>query len=154
MDDIAKALIQFLSADPDILALIKTAPQPPRIFLDSVPQNVARSLTTLVIEELAHREGFALVMGPHGLPNVLLLLECRAASRAEAQKLRQRVLDSRGGNPDNRELNGFAGAMGAGYVVQMAKVENSYFDFEPPVKSTEVGVYIATVELNLWFNSL
>jgi hypothetical protein len=154
MDDIVDALISFLSADPDVLALVKTDPQPPRIYLDLAPQGQARSRPTIVIEELSHREGFALATGPDGLPDAVLLVECRAASRVEAQRLRQRVLNSRGGNPDNRKLNGFAGSLGAGYTVQKVMAVNSYADVDLPVKAEDAVVHIASTEIALWWNNI
>ena len=158
-DDVESALVAFLAADPAVAELVQTPPRPPRIFPDFVPQGAdldagRHRLAAIVYEVLAHGEGFALVLGPHSLPNALILLECRAGTRREAQLLRERVLTSRGGNPDNRQLNGFAGSLGQGYVVQMAKVENSYYEYEPPVAAELSGVHVAAVELRVAWNNL
>jgi hypothetical protein len=158
-DDVELALVGFLSADPAVLELVQTPPRPPRIFPDFMPQGEdldagRRRLASLVYEVLSHAEGFALVLGPHSLPNALILLECRAGTRREAKLLRSRVLSSRGGNPENRQLNGFAGSLGQGYTVQMAKVENSYYEYEPPIAAELSGVHVAAVELRVWWNNL
>lgn len=154
MDDVEVALVSFLCADTAVTDLIRTPPAPPRIFPNVVPQNQPRDQPTIVYEVLTQMEGFALAMGPHGLPRATILLECRAATARQAKLLRSLVLSSRGGNPDNRKLNGFAGSLGEGYVVQMAKAENSYYEFEPPLRDGERGIHIAGVELLLWWNNL
>jgi hypothetical protein len=152
VDDIEIALVSFLLADSAVTELIQTKPSPARMFPDKVPQGQPRDKPTIVYEVLTQKEFFDLD-GPGGLPNAVILLECRGASRKDAKLLRQRVLNSRGPDPDNKKLNGFKGSMGRGYVVQMSKVENSYSDYEPPIKDGEIGVHIAAVELVLWWNA-
>ena len=147
------ALGQFLSADPLILEMVQTKPQPPRIFPMVVPQGQPRDKPAIVYEVMAESENFTLAHGPHGLPSTTILLECRSPKRMEVRKLAKLVKESRGGNDDNRRLNGFVGSLGQGYVVQMAKVENSSYDYEPPIKDAEVGTHIMALELVLWWNN-
>jgi hypothetical protein len=154
VDNVEVALVAFLSSDPDILARIRTAPKPPRIYPDKAPQGEPRSLACLVYEKLSHQENFALALGPDGLPDALFLLECRAGTRKEAEELRTLVLNSRGGNPDNHKLNGFAGSLGAGYTVQKVMAVNGYYDVDLPVKAEDTVVHIASTEIALWWNNI
>lgn len=151
--------MDFLSADPAVAELLRTDPHPIRIFPDYVPQGADRDaqgnrLPSIVYEVLGQRENFALYSGPDSLPDMTLLLECRAASRRVAKLLRQRVLESRGPDPDGRQLNGFAGSLGNGYVAQKVMAENSYYDIEQPVQATDRPIHIASVELRIAWNNL
>ena len=152
-DDPEFALLAFLSADPAVAELVHTPPAAPRFYPDAAPQGTPRDLPCIVYEVLTRREEGVLAQGPHGLPDMVLLLECRAGTRVRANLLRSRVLESRGGNPDNRKLNGFAGSLGSGYVAQKIMAENQYYDHEPPLQAAGVGVYVAAVELRIWWNN-
>lgn len=155
MDDIETGLVGFLLGDPAIRELLETKPQPPRFFPGMVPQSAPVELPHVRYWLEQQDEGMQLG-GASTLPVCVIVLECRikASSPKQAKLLANRIKHSKGPNPTGRELHGFAGNFALGYVVQYGKVEGPSYRYEQPVKATDLGTHVLTLEVTLWWNSV
>jgi len=153
-DEPEVGLVAFLRGDPEVMALLETPPDPPRIFPNVAPQSLKPEQEHLVYEVAATREP-ATLQGPGGLARATILLECRvkASVPKKARELARRIRHSRGPNPDGSELDGFSGQWPEGYTVQKAGVEDTYYRFEKPVKAMEIGTHVVVMELIVWWLS-
>lgn len=147
-------LLAFLRGDAEVMGLLQTPPSPPRIFPNLAAQALNPEELHLCYEVTDTTEPDTLE-GPGGLANCHIQLECRvkASTPKKARELARTIRHSKGPNPDGRELDGFRGHWPEGYTVQKARIEDTYYRFDRPVKAMEIGTHVVVLELLVWWNS-